>query len=128
MGNSKKTQAEGEPKNAPIWNPNTDLCIDLKTNLRSDRIAEVGKDYKGILTHDAESHYLFVETVCTEPRKRNPHVFVGEVFTVTRSKDGNYRPNLRQMNIADGFDIDAYADKVAREIRKGLKGLVTENQ
>ena len=127
MGNSKKTQAEGEPKIAPIWNPNTDLCIDLKTNLRSDRIAELDKDYKGVLTHDAESHYSFVETTSTEPRKRNPHVYVGEVFTVTRRKDGTYRPNLRQMNITDGFDIDAYADKVAWEIRNGLRGLVTEN-
>lgn len=108
------------------WNKNTELCVDLKTILRSSRIAELGKAYKGILTHDAESHFTFVESTSTEPRKRNPHVYVGNVLTVTRRNDGTYRPNLRDVRIKQGFDIDDYADNVAREIRNALKGLVEE--
>ncbi len=121
MGTKSTNPAEG-------WNRNTDLCMDVKTYLRSDRIAEVGKDYKGVLTHDAESHYAFVETASTEPRKRNPHVFVGDVLSVTRRKDGTFRPNLREVFITDGFNVDDYADKVAGEIRNGLKGLVEEGK
>lgn len=112
--------------NAKGWHKNTDLCVDVKTILRSNRIAELGKAYKGILAHDAECHYSFVETTSTEHRKRNPHVFVGNVFTVTRRDNGTYRPNLREVIITDGFDVDEYADNVASEIRNGLKGLVEE--
>ena len=108
------------------WHKSTDLCVDLKTFLRSNRIAELGKAYKGILAHDDESHYSFVETTSSEPHKRNPHVYEGNVFTVTRRNNGTYRPNLRDVTITDGFDVDEYADNVAREIRNGLKGLVTE--
>lgn len=112
--------------NAKGWHKNTELCVDVKTILRSNRIAELGKAYKGILAHDDECHFTFVETVSTEPRKRNPHVYVGNVFTVTRRNDGSYCPNLREVIITDGFDVDEYADNVASEIRNGLKGLVEE--
>ncbi len=41
---------------------NTDLCIDLKTTLISDRIAKLGKTYQGMLKHDQDYHYTFIET------------------------------------------------------------------
>lgn len=108
------------------WNRNTDLCVDVKTILRSDRIAEPGKGYRGVLTHDDECHYSFVETTSVEPRKRNPHVYVGDYVSITRRNDGTYHPNLRDVRIDQGFDVDDYADNVAREIRNALKGLVEE--
>ena len=42
-------------------NGNTDLCVDVKTLLRSDRRTRLGKNYTGVLTRDAEEHYTFVE-------------------------------------------------------------------
>ena len=56
-----------------VWNRNTELSVDLKTILRSDRTMKTGKSYQGILRrdHDAEieefrcrdAHYTFLETV-----------------------------------------------------------------
>ena len=44
-----------------VLNCNTDLCVDVKTLLRSDRRTRLGKNYTGVLTRDAEEHYTFVE-------------------------------------------------------------------
>ena len=44
-------------------NRNTELCIDLKTILRSDRKAKTHKDYPGVLTRDGREHshdYAFI--------------------------------------------------------------------
>ena len=46
-----------------ILNRNTELCIDLKTILRSDRKAKTHKDYPGVLTRDGREHshdYAFI--------------------------------------------------------------------
>jgi hypothetical protein len=42
------------------WNLNTDLCVDVKTFLRTDRITQLGKDYAGVLTRDAEDIIRFL--------------------------------------------------------------------
>ena len=39
------------------WHRNTELCCDVKTFLRSDCITKIGKNYSGVLTHDAEGHF-----------------------------------------------------------------------
>ena len=52
--NYQKTNQKG-------WNINTDLCMDVKTHLRTDRITQLGKDYAGLLTRDGEDHYSFVD-------------------------------------------------------------------
>ena len=31
---------------------NTDLCVDVKTLLRTDRMTEIGKNYRGVLMRD----------------------------------------------------------------------------
>ena len=66
MSTSKTTNQKG-------WNINTDLCMDLKTFLRTDRTTQLGKDYAGLLTRDGEDHYSFVETM-PWTNKRNPYV------------------------------------------------------
>lgn len=55
------------------WNRNTDLCVDVKTILRTDRVTKLGKEYTGVLTRDGEDHYTFVETRPSTAGKRNPH-------------------------------------------------------
>ena len=44
---SKKANKHG-------WHNNTHLCVNLKTQLRSDRRAKSGKGYQGILRRDVE--------------------------------------------------------------------------
>lgn len=110
------------------WNRNTDLCCDVKTFLRNDRTTKIGKDYPGVLTRDEENHYSFVETLPSTDGKRNPHVFEGEFITLTRKDDGTYRPNFRPIKKEAGWSVDGYANGVANEIRKALKGLVEESE
>ena len=105
------------------WNHNTDLCVDVKTHLRIDRIAEVGKNYQGVLTHDKVDHYTFVETLSTTG-KRNPHVFIGKYITVTRRDDGSLRLNFRPVTMGADFNIYRYATGVFSELIRALRGLL----
>lgn len=103
--------------------PNTDLCVDVKTKLRNDPIAEVGKSYQGVLTHDKVDHYTFVETLSTTG-KRNPHVFIGKYITVTRRDDGSLRLNFRPVTMGADFNIYRYATGVFSELIRALRGLI----
>ena len=54
-------------------NCTTDLCVNLKTILRSDKRARSGKNYLGILHRDEASeefnfdeHYTFIEVLPTQ--------------------------------------------------------------
>ena len=44
------------------WHRNTELCVDLKTVLRTDFIAGFGKQYPGQLTRDKEDHFSFIRS------------------------------------------------------------------
>lgn len=105
---------------------NTDLCVDVKTFLRRDRVTQLGKGYTGVLTRDTEDHYTFVEMLPTTTGKRNPHVFTGKYITITRRDDGTLRPNFRPMKRDEHFSIESYAIGVMRELRDALIGLVEE--
>ena len=106
--------------------PNTDLCMDVKTFLLSDRRTKIGKMYTGALTRDTQDHYSFVETL-PQAEKRNPHVFVGEFITITLKDDGSLRPNFKPMRKGADFSIDGYAIGVCNELRQAMKGLVEES-
>lgn len=116
------------------WNHNTDLAVDLKTILRSDRSMKTDKEYLGVLCRDSDAeiedfrcrdaHYTFTEVVRMTAGKRNPHVFDGQYITVTRRDDGSLRPNFKPMPV--GMSVDNYAFEVYRELRQALKGLVEE--
>jgi hypothetical protein len=112
--------------NEQVWNRNTDLCMDVKTILRSDRVTMVGKSYPGVLTRDNDDHYTFTETVQACVEKRNPQVYRGKHITVTRKDDGTYRPNFRPIPRGEGFSLERYALGVYNEICMALGGLVEE--
>ena len=103
--------------------PNTDLCMDVKTFLRTDRITQLGKDYAGVLKRDGQDHYAFTETMSWS-MKRNPYVFRGKYISITRRDDGTLSPNFRPVSMESGFSVDAYAIGVCNEIRNALTGLV----
>ena len=130
---SKKTTTTTFNNNEKGWTPNTELGVDLKTVLRTDRTMQAGKDYPGVLRRDAEGdiddylyrdpHYTFVETL-PWTSKRNPCLFRGKHISITRQDDGTLRPNFRPMKVDEHFTVDGYAFEVASEIRQALKGLV----
>ena len=120
---NKKTKTTN-PKG---WNINTDLCMDVKTFLRTDRITQLGKDYAGLLTRDGEDHYSFVETM-PWTNKRNPYVFRGKYITITRRDDGSLRPNFKPIKTGRGFNVVRYAMAVSNELLWALDGLVEESE
>ena len=132
----KKVFNANKTANYKGWNRNTDLAVDLKTLLRSDRSMKVGKEYQGVLRRDQDAsiddfrcrdaHYTFVETLPQKDGKRNPHVFRGKYITVTRREDGTLRPNFRPMKVGKDFSTYRYALGVFNELMWALEGLVEE--
>ena len=117
------------------WHPNTHLCVDLKTLLRSDCVAKAGKSYPGVLRRDVEceefnydDHFSFVETLPPTAGKRNPHVYEGDFITVTRRDDGSYRPNFKPMKVGADFTVAKYAAGVANELLWALEGLIKKSE
>ena len=115
------------------WHPNTHLCVDVKTLLRSDRIMKVEKEYQGILRRDVnidefhyDEHYTFVETVPQTAGKRNPHVYDGKYITVTRRDNGSLRLNFKELPKGADFNLERFALGVYNEICMALYGLVEE--
>ena len=116
------------------WNRSTDLAVDLKTVLHSDRSMRIGKEYQGVLRRDQEAsiedfrcrdaHYTFIETVRRTAEKRNPHVYDGKYITVTRRDDGSLRPNFKPMKVDKDFSAYRYALGVFNELMWALDGLV----
>lgn len=115
------------------WNKNTELCMDVKTYLRSDTRLKAGKNYQGVLRRDVEceefkynERLTFVETASKRMVKRNPHVYEGRYITVTRRDDGSYRPNFRPIPRDEDFRLERYAAAVANELMWALEGLVED--
>ena len=106
------------------WNCNTELCVDVKTILHSERITKTGKDYRGVLTRDSEYHFIFREALPTTTFKRNPRVFIGKYITITRRKDGSLQPNFKPLKKGKDFSATAYAAGVANELLWALSGLL----
>ncbi len=113
---------------------NTELCVDLKTQLLDDAVVKPGKAYQGVLTKDSEvdeffcdEHFTFIESAPAIV-KRNPRVFTGQYITITRWPDGSYRAHLKPVEISDGFDIVAYATAVGNELMWSLQGLIEEER
>lgn len=125
---SKKANKHG-------WHNNTHLCVNLKTQLRSDRKMKVKKDYQGVLRLDDEGtideylsrdpHYTFVETLPWS-MKRNPRVYNGKFISITRQENGTLRPNFKPMPTGSHFSLERYAFGVYLELHKALEGLVEE--
>ena len=121
--------------NEKVWHNNTHLCVNLKTQLRSDRRMKQGKDYQGVLRLDDEGtideylsrdpHYTFVETRPWS-MKRNPRVYNGKFISITRRDDGSLRLNFKPLKTGEGFCLDRYALAVYNEICMALYGLVEE--
>ena len=102
--------------------PNTDLCVDVKTFLLEDRIAELGKRYQGTFIRDKESHYTCTEQEPIIPEKRNPRVFNGQYVTITRRDDGTLRPNFKMLaTLASDFSLEKYTRGVYEELHMALR-------
>ena len=120
----RKAAAEGNSG----WFRNTELCSDIKTFLCFDRIAKIGKVYKGLLRRDSDDHFSFFE--CRPSANaiiRNPHVFEGKYINVTRRlKDGHIRFNFKEVDFGGRFNPMSFAIGVMKEIIMAFKCLGEE--
>ena len=119
------------------WNRSTELCVDLKTILRSDVRMTTGKEYRGILRRDSDAeieefrchdpHYTFVEsTALSTTERRNVRLYEGRHITCTKRLNGTARLNFKNLKQDAYHNVDNYAFEVANEIREALKGFVGE--
>ena len=112
------------------WFRNTELCSDIKTYLCFDRIAKIGKVYKGLLRRDSDDHFSFLEcrrSANANANIRNPHVFEGKYINVTRRmKDGHIRFNFKEVDFGGRFNPMSYAIGVMKEIIMAFKCLGEE--
>ncbi len=112
------------------WFRNTELCSDIKTFLCFDRIAKIGKVYKGLLRRDSDDHFSFFEcrpSASANAIIRNPHVFEGKYINVTRRmKDGHIRFNFKEVDFGGRFNPMSFAIGVMKEIIMAFKCLGEE--
>ena len=112
------------------WFRNTELCSDIKTFLCFDRIAKIGKVYKGLLRRDSDDHFSFLEcrrSASANAIIRNPHVFEGKYINVTRRmKDGHIRFNFKEVDFGGRFNPMSFAIGVMKEIIMAFKCLGEE--
>ena len=106
---------------------NTDLCMDVKTLLRTDRVTKVGKNYKGVLMRDGEDHYTFLESLRPSASKRNPHVYMGKRINVSRMNDGTLYPTFNRPRYNKNFTFQDFCREAAEELIM-VTGLVEENE
>ena len=133
-GKADTEDADSEGKAAAAgnsgWFRNTELCSDIKTYLCFDRIAKIGKVYKGLLRRDSDEHFSFFECRCSASANaiiRNPHVFEGKYINVTRRlMDGHIRFNFKEVDFGGRFNPMGYAIGVMKEIMKAFKCLGEE--
>ena len=122
----RKAAAEGNSG----WFRNTELCSDIKTYLCFDRIAKLGKVYKGLLRRDSDDHFSFLEcrrSASANAIIRNPHVFEGKYINVTRRmKDGHIRFNFKEVDFGGRFNPMSFAIGVMKEIIMAFKCLGEE--
>ena len=131
-GKAAAEDADAEGKAAAAgnsgWFRNTELCSDIKTYLCFDRIAKIGKVYKGLLRRDSDEHFSFFE--CSPSANaiiRNPHVFEGKYINVTRRlMDGHIRFNFKEVDFGGRFNPMGFAIGVMKEIMKAFKCLGEE--
>ena len=131
-GKADTEDADSEGKAAAAgnsgWFRNTELCSDIKTYLCFDRIAKIGKVYKGLLRRDSDEHFSFFE--CSPSANaiiRNPHVFEGKYINVTRRlKDGHIRFNFKEVDFGGRFNPMSFAIGVMKEIIMAFKCLGEE--
>ena len=131
-GKADTKDADSEGKAAAAgnsgWFRNTELCSDIKTYLCFDRIAKIGKVYKGLLRRDSDDHFSFFE--CRPSANaiiRNPHVFEGKYINVTRRlMDGHIRFNFKEVDFGGRFNPMSFAIGVMKEIIMAFKCLGEE--
>lgn len=100
--------------------PDTHLCVEVKTLLRTDRAAVVGQPYRGVLVRDGEEHFSFFQSGPAEEKKkaavRHPHVYRGRCVNITRRSGGAMLPTLLRPRLGGMEGFRAFCREAAEEL------------
>lgn len=107
------------------------LCVDLLTILRHDALPQPGREYTGTLRLRLPSEgciyndqYVFAEApLPTKKARRNPLFYDGRYITFTQRANGKLRPNFRQVEIGEDFDIEDFVLGVCLDLLEGYDSL-----
>ena len=114
-----KAEAEDEPDRLfrDIF-PDTFLDVDLKMFRRERGRVPVGAHLNGVLTLDAEDHFVFVENApnMKMPTTRNPRIYKGSCINLIRSNDGSLRPTFNRPKYCKNFNFQDFCREAAREL------------
>ena len=107
--------------------PNTELCIDLKLITRQPGRMPVGEYLPGMLTHDGEDHYLFVENGAKKrvAARRNPRIYRGRFINVVRHADGSLVLTFNRPTLNENFTFQDFCREAAGELL-AVAGLIEE--
>ena len=100
--------------------PHTEPCIDLKLLTRHRGRLPIGGYLGGVITHDGEGHYSFVESAREGwwiPQQRNPHIYEGRFVNVNRRPDGSLYPSLTRPPYTEAFTFRHFCLAAAEELR-----------
>lgn len=106
--------------------PNTELCVDLKTVTCKQGRMYQGECLNGMLRHDEEMHFTFVEHArkAAVPVRRNPIVYKGACINVHRDEVGNVYPRFTRPQLSGMYTFQDFCRQAIRELRTvgGLGG------
>lgn len=100
--------------------PNTEPCIDLKLLTRQPGRIPIGEYRGGVITRDADDHFLFVENAEDKKRQtvtqRNPHIYEGRYINVNRKPDGTPYPTFNRPQFTPDFTFKHFCLAAAEEL------------
>ena len=121
---NKHAQKHGNKSNkktvAPHPPTHTEPGIDLKLLTRHRGRLPIGGYLGGVITHDGEGHYSFVESAGEGrwiPQQRNPHIYEGRFVNVNRRSDGSLYPSLTRPPYTEAFTFRHFCLAAAEELR-----------
>lgn len=128
MLQSNSLFARGYRQHQSVY-PNTEPCVDLKLLTREPGRIPLGNYLDGVITRDAEDHFLFIENATNKKRndvqQRNPHVYEGVYININRKPDGTLYPTFNRPQFNEQFTSLEFCRRAAEELILVASGFAT---
>lgn len=98
--------------------PNTELDVDLRTQLQEQGPMELGEMLHGMIVRDGEDHFTFTEDAAERRKaeRRNPSIYEGRRINVKRRDDGTVYPTFKRTKDIKPEELGAYVQRALCEV------------
>lgn len=98
--------------------PNTETCVDLRTQLQEQGAMELGEMLHGMTIRDGEDHFTFTEDTAERRKaeRRNPSIYEGRRVNVKRRTDGTVYPTFKRTKDIKPEELGAYDQRALCEV------------